>query len=180
MAIPPMTEPTAIPALAPVDRPDDVDDVESEPDAEDDEDDELEPAAVAVAAEVAAEVVVVSESKVAAVTLKQGTDVSKSSDSTKVYSVSCLFVRIYSGNGKCTHNIRTGVKGLVPFVVLALVDAPVLQLDGGVVAGADRGGNVVNQVALVAGSDLGDVVDDLLVERGLCRGVCTVSICNIV
>lgn len=49
---------------------------------------------------------------------------------------------------------------------------PVFQLNGGVAAGGDSAGEGVNLVALVAGINLGHVVDNLLGELALFIGVC--------
>lgn len=68
-------------------------------------------------------------------------------------------------------NVGAREKCLVLVVVLALVDSPVLQLDGGVGAGLDGRRDGVDLVALVAGDNLGDVVDYLLLELGLAGGV---------
>lgn len=158
-----------MPALAPADRPDeDLDDG-------DESDAEGEVAAAAPPAPVVVEELEPSPlplSNPVSVTLKQGTWPVKSVSATKVYTVRMEWA-ISSNLAKTggAYNIRTCVKGLVLVVVLALVDGPVLQLDSRVGSGSDGAGDVVDLVALVAGNDLGDVVDDLFLELGLARGV---------
>ena len=68
------------------------------------------------------------------------------------------------GNGRRegTYHVGAGVELLVGRVVV-LVVGPVLELDGGVGAGLDRG-DAGELVALVAGLDLGDGLDDLGLE----------------
>ena len=71
-----------------------------------------------------------------------------------------------------TYNIGASVELLPLVVVLALVVGPVLELKGGVGAGSDGAGDVLEEVALVAGLNLGDVGYNLRLEGVDGDGVC--------
>lgn len=156
----PTIVPTAIPAIAPLLKP-----LEDEPD-------DVEPLPVE-AAEV--DVAVTVESKLAAVTLKQGTETSKSAASTKYCPNVSLMIK-YQGEYYQTHNIGACVKRLVVAAILLLVIGPVFQLNGSVGAGSDRAGKGADLVALVARFDLRHVADDLLREVALLGGVWVLSV----
>lgn len=156
-ASPPMTEPTAIPALAPVERP--LDDDE-EPLTEGLVDEDAPEVAVVVA--LVPELVVEGEANSEDVTLKQGMLPTKAEASTNVFGcvntcfLSSKFEQLQEG--KKTYNISTSIKALSS---PTLVTRPILELNSCVGAGNDGVGGAWDAVALVAWVDFCYVVDDL-------------------
>lgn len=144
-----MIAPTAIPAFAPVERPPPFDGTAVG--------ELVDGAEVPVGAAVLREFVGVGLTKSSTVTLKQGTCLVKSLDSTKT----CRTLLELSHNGKGvwrvnTYDIRASKERLVVSVVLALILGPVLHLDGSNIA-SSLSLNAIELVALMSRIDISDI-----------------------
>lgn len=78
---------------------------------------------------------------------------------------------IHIGFSRDAYDVGTSEERLVVAVVLTLELGPVLHLDGGIRSGSDAL-QPLELITLVAGIDVGDVGDDLVVKVGLGSGVC--------